>query len=308
MLRYSELEPRPPYEASSVIFEISTGCSQAVPCNFCSFYTKSFSLRPIEEIEAELDEVATWPQKPRRAFLQSGNAFGIPADRLISILELIREKLPWIQTFGGFTRVDDVRRLSDEQLAKLAALGASDLSIGAESGLDETLEALGKVHRAADITEQCARLTRAGITYTLWYIAGSARAGRCLENARVSAEIYSQAQPKRIFLTTLSVGPNTPLGQMVESGEYELSSDYETVQEIREFLAGITCPTIFDCGQESNLFQFRMRVPEGRDEILAGLDGLLAGSVLFIPRDTDIKHALVFFVIGDTALSAPFLF
>jgi len=50
---------------------------------------------------------------------------------------------------------------------------------------------------------------------------------------------------------------------MVESGEYELSCDYETIQEIREFLAGITCPMIFDCGQESNLFRFRMRVPEG---------------------------------------------
>ena len=280
MLHYSELEPRPPYEASSVLFEISTGCSQAVPCNFCSFYTKSFSLRPLEEIEAELDEVATWPQKPSRAFLQSGNAFGVPADRLIAILELFHEKLPWIRSFGGFTRVDDVKHLSDGQLARLAELGASDLSIGAESGLDETLEALGKVHRSADILEQCARLTAAGISYTLWYIAGSARAGRCLENARASAEVYSQARPKRIFLTTLAVGPNTPLGQMVESGEYELSCDYETIQEIREFLAGITCPTIFDCGQESNLFRFRMRVPEGRDEILAGLDGLLAGDRL----------------------------
>lgn len=280
MLRYSELEPRPPYEASSIIFEISTGCSQAKPCNFCSFYTKSFSLRPIEEITAELDEVATWPQKPQRAFLQSGNAFGIPTDRLIGILELIREKLPSIKSFGGFTRVDDVKHLSDEQLARLAELGASDLSIGAESGMDETLEALGKVHRAADIAEQCARLTAAGITYTLWYIAGSAKAGKCLENARVSAELYSQAKPKRIFVTTLSVGSNTPMGQLVESGEYKLSSDYETVEEIREFLAGITCQTIFDCGQESNLIRFRIRLPEGKDETLADLDRVLTSTQL----------------------------
>lgn len=293
MLRYSELEPRPTYEVNTLLLEISTGCSQPKPCNFCGFYGKAFSLRPLEEISAELDEVATtWRAKPPRAFFLAGNAFGIGGDRLASIMRLVREKVPSVKSFGGFMRVEDIKHLTDEQLAELAELGASDLSIGAESGVDETLSLLGKMHRANDITEQCGRLAKAGITFTLWYMAGSAPAGACVENARVSAQIFSQLNPKRVFVTTLSVFPDTELERMVESGEYELANDHEIVQEIRELFAGLTCKTIFDCSNESNLVKFRGLLPEKREEVLAEFDYLLEGTKISKSKRTKGKPTI----------------
>ena len=277
MLHYSEIEPVPPYERNSLLFEVSTGCSQAKPCTLCGFYGKSFSIHPMEDLAAQLDDIATvWLTKPKRVFLQSGNPFGIPGDRLIAILELIHEKVPSVETIGGFTRIDDIKHLSDAQLKRLAELGASDLSMGAESGVDETLEILGKVHRSHDIVEQCARLDAVGIDYTLWYIVGGAGAGKCIENARVSAKVYSQAHPKRIYLTTLGLFPNSQLQTMVDNGEFELASVYENIQDTREFLAWLECETLVDGLNGSNFVLFQARLPENREETLANIDAILA--------------------------------
>ena len=277
MLHFSEIEPVPPYERSSLFIEVSTGCSQATPCAMCGFYGKSFSIHSMENLADQLGDIATvWLTKPKRVFLQSGNPFGIPGDRLIAILELIHEKVPSVETIGGFTRIDDIKHLSDEHLARLAELGVSDLSMGGESGVDETLEVLGKYHRAHDIVEQCARLDAVGITYTLWYIVGGAGAGKCVENARVSAKVYSQTHPKRIYLTTLGVFPNSRLQTMVDSGEFELASVYENIQDTREFVAGLECETFVDGFNGSNFVLFHSRLPEDRETTLADLDVILA--------------------------------
>ena len=231
----------------------------------------------MEDIAEQLDEIGNiWLTKPKRAFLLAGNAFGIPGDKLIEILEMIRTKIPSIESVGGFMRVDDIKHLSGEQLKRLAELGAADLAIGGESGLDETLEILGKMHRAHDIVEQCARLDTAGITYTLWYMAGAAGAGKCVENAKASAKIFSQTHPKRIYVMTLTVFPNSRLQTMIENGEYELASVYESIQDIRELYAALECDAIFDCMNALNFILFVSKTPDDREETLANIDRILA--------------------------------
>ena len=125
--------------------------------------------------------------------------------RLRETIEDIRASMPMVHTIGCFARIEDVGRKSDEELRELARLGVSDISIGAESGLDDALAFMRKGHTAADIVEQCRRLDEAGITYDLFYLAGIAGAGRYEENVRATVDTFGKTNPKRIMIHTLTL-------------------------------------------------------------------------------------------------------
>ena len=52
---------RPPYEASSLLLEVTAGCTHH-KCKFCTLYNDlpfKFRMSPMEDIEADLQEVAS---------------------------------------------------------------------------------------------------------------------------------------------------------------------------------------------------------------------------------------------------------
>ena len=61
---------RPPSEARSLIFQVTLGCSWN-KCMFCAMYkTKDFLVRPFEEIEKEVMEMARhYPRRARSSWL-----------------------------------------------------------------------------------------------------------------------------------------------------------------------------------------------------------------------------------------------
>ena len=65
------------------------------------------------------------------------------------------------------------------QLRKLRAMGVNGLSIGTESGDDDTLALAGKGYMADDILKQCRKLDEAGIEYYFVYMTGLAGKRDC---------------------------------------------------------------------------------------------------------------------------------
>lgn len=111
---------RPPYEADSLILQVTAGCSHN-RCTFCSMYhTVEFEASPLEEIEEDLAEVARYYPWDRRVFLAGGDAFTLPAERLIEIARLIHSYLPNVQSIGGYASVLNVATKTDEELQELA--------------------------------------------------------------------------------------------------------------------------------------------------------------------------------------------
>lgn len=277
MIHTPELSPRPPIEQRSIQLEIAKGCPQKIPCAFCGLYENSYTPIDRDVIAADLDEIdRIFLAKPKRIFLQSGDPFALPHDDLIAILDLIHEKLPSVETIGGFCRIATVMRQTDEQLAAWAARGVSNLAMGAESGDDETLEMIGKQHRGADIVEQCARLDAAGITYTLFYMPGLAGAGNGQRNAHATAKVFSQTHPLFINAITTTISPRSRLSVMIEEGTYEPATEIEILQEIRTVVAELECETVFDCMNEANTALFIVGIPENRNNPLEQLDSLIA--------------------------------
>ena len=108
---------RPPYEAASILLEVTAGCTHH-KCKFCTLYNDlpfKFRMSPLEDIESDLREVkrATkgWNSgRIDRVFLTGANPFVLSYDKLTAIAELIHKYLPCsFHFFDGFTALISVQ-------------------------------------------------------------------------------------------------------------------------------------------------------------------------------------------------------
>ena len=176
---------RPPYEAGSLLLEVTAGCTHH-RCKFCTLYRElpfPFRMSPLETVEADLLEAQTAMRSLRegelllrglgerpqikRVFLTGGNPFALEFRRLRRIGELVRQYFPECETIGCFARVTDVAHKSGEELEQLARLGYNGISIGVETGDDKALAFMDKGYEAADILRETKRLEEA-TTFCTW--------------------------------------------------------------------------------------------------------------------------------------------
>ena len=137
---------RPPYEASSLLLEVTAGCTHH-KCKFCTLYDDlpfKFRMSPVEDIAADLKETAETVKLWRgltysRSFLTGANPFVLKTEKLLEIAGLIKKYIPACKTIGSFARVTDVALKTDKELAELHKAGYDGLTIGIETGDDEAL-------------------------------------------------------------------------------------------------------------------------------------------------------------------------
>lgn len=252
---------------------IVRGCTHG-KCKFCDIYfDEDFEMLPIEEIEADLDEIAktTLPTE-YRINLVGGNPYALSVKQLEPIIKLTKEKIPHIKSFGGFCRIADIKSKSDEDLKLLAELGVNDLSIGAESGWDPALSFMVKGHNAEDVAEQGRRLHEAGIDFTYFYLAGMAGAGKGQENALASAEVYSKAAPEHILVVSITPCQNWPLSEDIAKGRWIPPTETEIALEIRTFIEHLDCDTYVNCSHDTDIIRFEGKIPKDQKNMLTLMD------------------------------------
>jgi len=255
------------------MLQVSDGCTHG-RCKFCDIYTGvPFRPSPMEEISEDIEEIArTATALTHRIYLTGGNPFALPNARLVEIFDAVEARIPTVNSYGGFCRIEDIARKTDAELAELAARGVSGLAIGAESGLDELLAFMRKGQTAADLAEQGARLHEAGIPFTMFYLAGLAGAGRGQENALASAAAFSAAAPQTILIVTLTPTATWPLAEDIASGAWEPAGEVETAEEIRTFIKHLSCRTHVVCSHDSDVIRFDGMVPADQQKMLQLMD------------------------------------
>ena len=94
-----------------------------------------------------------------------------------------------------FARISDIKPKTVEELKNLRHLGFDSISIGTESGDDETLARMDKGYTANDILEQCKKLEEANIRYNFVYLTGLAGKNKGQQNAINTATVFNQLHP-----------------------------------------------------------------------------------------------------------------
>lgn len=273
---------RPPYEADSLLLEVTAGCTHH-KCKFCTLYNDlpfPFRLSPAEDIESDLQEVqkaiGSWKsRRPRRVFLTGANPFVLSCDRLTAIAAQIHRYLPFVDSIGSFARITDITPKTDEELSSLRGLGYDGLTIGIETGDDEALRFMGKGYASSDITAQCHRLDAAGIHYNFFYLAGISGAERGETGAKRTARVCNQLHPALIGANMLTVYPDSGLYAEIQRGNWQEESELEKYKEVRTLIEHLQIPTVFAAMGASNAFQFCGHLPKDREKLLSFLDRII---------------------------------
>lgn len=273
---------RPPYEASSLLLEVTAGCTHH-KCKFCTLYHDlpfPFRMSPMEDIEADLNEMAgaikRWKGLTyQRVFLTGANPFVLQSQRLLEISSLIHQYIPTCKTIGSFARITDVTLKTDEELSALQKAGYDGLTIGMETGDDEALQFMHKGYLSSDIITQCKRLDHAGIHYSFFYLTGISGAGRGELGAKRTAEICNQLRPTMIGANMLTIYPESELYQEIQRGNWQEESELEKYKEVRTLIEHLTIPVTFGAWGASNAFQLTGALPQDRQKLLNVLNEIM---------------------------------
>lgn len=263
---------RPPYEASSQLLQVTAGCTHN-KCKFCSLYhgTK-FRLSPITEVEEDLKVIQQYQPRARRVFLTGANPFALSYNRLLDLGLLIRKYLRHCESIGMFARISDIKPKTVEELRNLRHLGFDSISIGTESGDDETLARMDKGYTANDIIEQCKKLEEANIRYNFVYLTGLAGKNKGQQNAINTAMVFNQLHPFTINFVSLTVFPESKLYQEIQNGEYVEATEHERLLELKTFISNLNIETTLLGNTVSNTIPFVGMIPNDKVRILNELD------------------------------------
>lgn len=224
---------RPPYEAHSVIIQAASGCTYG-RCRFCSLYKgECFRMSPMVEFEEDLAEIKRYQPNARRIFWTGANPFAMNYENLKLRALTVRDYLIKCHTMAMFASIRDIMDKEVWQLKKLRAMGINGLSIGTESGDDDTLALAGKGYTADDIVRQCRKLDEAGIEYYFVYMTGLAGRGGGWRNAQNSARLLSRLNPYFISVSSLTLFPDTQLYRMQQEGSFDPAGEKERLLELQ---------------------------------------------------------------------------
>ena len=260
---------RPPYEANSLLLQVTTGCSHN-QCSFCSMYAGvPFSVCPMEQVEADLDAAARRFPSVRRVFLENGDPFVLSSDRLLQIADAIHRRLPKVETIAMYASIQNIRSKSDNDLRRLREHGINELNIGAESGLDAALRQMNKGHTAEEAACQVLRLKAAGFDYALNIILGGAGPALRKENAKANAALLNATQPFLVFLGSLHAEPGCQLFQEIRSGACRESTFGELLDEEEALLGQLKLENTFLLSNHpSNVVPIQGLLPRDTEALL----------------------------------------
>ncbi len=272
---------RPPYEAGSLLLEVTAGCTHH-KCKFCTLYNDlpfTFRLSPLEDIEADLQEAAKrnrmWGWKDRRVFLTGANPFVLRYTFLMEIAGLVKKYFPSYRSIGSFARITDISMKSDKELIQLKKAGFNGLTIGMETADDKALGFMNKGYSKNDILVQCRRLEQAGISYKFFYLVGISGKNKGTEGAKVTAEICNQLHPELVGANMLTIYKNSLLYQEIRKGNWRPESEMEKYKEMKTLVKNLSIETEFAAMGASNAVQLYGILPKDRMKLLSVLDGII---------------------------------
>ena len=276
---------RPPSEAYSILLQVTVGCSHN-KCTFCGTYKdKRFRIKEDRIILSDILFASKYMKRQDRVFLMDGDALIIPQQRLMWILDRIREHLPWVRRVGAYANAKSIKMKSPEELIQLKKNGLGILYLGVETGDVELLKEIRKGTSADHLINMGRKVRDAGIKLSVTVLLGIAGRERSLEHARATGELLSAMDPNYVGALTVMLIPGTPLHEDFTSGKFELPDERGFLLELREMIAHTNLSRgLFFSNHASNYLPVKARLPKGKQQALDQIDGALRGEVDLRPE------------------------
>jgi len=281
---------RPPSEATSLLLQVTVGCSHN-RCTFCpSFKDKRFRIKSLEEIVEDLEYASRRIRQIDKLFLCDGDALIIPQKRLLEILEAVRKHLPGVRRIGTYGNAKSILRKSVEELRELKEHGLGIVYLGIETGNEELLRKIRKGATCHQIVEAGRRVKEAGITLSATVLLGIGGIEKSTEHARDTARILTDVDPDFAGVLTVMIVPGTPLDEERKAGSFVLPGTFDLLKELSVILSGARFSNcFFTANHASNYLPIRARMPRDREKVVQLIDEVVRRSDASMLRPESLR-------------------
>lgn len=210
-------------------------------------------------------------------FLQDANNLILDPDKLVAMLEYLNEMIPGISRITTYSRSQTAARKSVEDLKRIRAAGLNRVHVGLESGSDKVLKFMKKGVNAEGHIKGGRNVIEAGMELSEYYMPGLGGRELWKEHSFETARVLNAINPHFIRLRTLHVGQQLPLYQQVQSGEFELRTPEEIVEEIKLFIENLEGITSYVASDHiGNMLQdVEGQLPQDKQRMLDAIDRFL---------------------------------
>jgi radical SAM superfamily enzyme YgiQ (UPF0313 family) len=273
---YDEPLFRPPSEAYSLIFQITTGCAWN-RCTFCEMYTKKrFRTKSFDEIKAEIRTAAGMNLGVKKVFLADGDAMVLSATKLLPILSEINSQLKGIRRISAYAKPKDLASKSLEELKALKAAGLELVYVGVESGDDEVLKHVNKGETFESTKEGLLKAKKAGIKLSLMILNGLGGKELSRQHAENSAKLLNVVQPEFASVLVLSFPYGEGHFKERFEGDFTVLNTKELIEEMRIFLINTNLEqTVFRSDHASNYLVLKGILGRDKEKLTAAVDRVL---------------------------------
>jgi len=278
---YDEPLFRPPAEAYSAILQVSLCCSWN-KCAFCEMYTtKKYKIRPLMEIEKDIEGLFSYYPRIKRFFLADGDAMSLDFKPLKDVLDSINrnaEKRNYrLQRVASYALPKNIISKSDSELKELRDADLKLLYVGIETGDDELLSLIKKGETYKSTVEGIQKAHNAGIDTSIMIITGLGGRKYSEQHARNSARIISELNPKYLSTLTLSFPLGYDIFRSKFRGEYIPQTTKELFEELYIFISLLDVENvIFRSNHVSNKVSPEGTLSKDKDKILNMLSKVIA--------------------------------
>ena len=278
---------RPPSEANSIIFQVTLGCSFN-KCSFCNMYrTKEYSERPWEEIKSEIDVVSKSFPQTERIFLADGDAINLNTEKLIQILDYIKENFPNLKRISCYAMPKNLLQKRPDELTLLNSKGLDMLYIGIETGNDTLLKKITKGATSKSIIDACNRAKKSGFIISCMIILGIGGKKYSMDHMKETARVVSDVSPNFLAALTLIIEDGVYDEFMKKFNEpFETLDDTMILDELELLLNNINpiSPIVFRANHASNVYSIGGNLPEDKEKMLALVRSLKQHPELLKPK------------------------
>ena len=188
---YDEPVFRPPSEASSLILQVTIGCSHNA-CTFCDMYKgKHFRIKEWEAIQKDIEEASQYAIHTKRIFLADGNALSMPTEIIFHLLNLLYTTFPQLQRVTAYAGPKDILNKNFDELKQLRKAGLTILYMGIESGHDPILQSVHKGVSSQEMQEAGQKALETGFALSVTIINGLGGKEKSQEHAVDTAKLLS---------------------------------------------------------------------------------------------------------------------
>lgn len=276
MIQYHEPVFRPPSEAYSLILQVTLGCAWN-KCAFCEMYSsKKFTVRPENEVFAEIDSLKGYSSEIRKIFLADGNAMVLSFDRLERILDKLNQNFSKLNRISAYASARDILGKTDEELSILAQKGLKLLYVGIESGDDDILECINKGEDSSSFEKALVKARKAGIKLSVMIINGLGGSVYSLQHALNSAKLINKIQPEYLSTLVLSYPVGEEHYKSKFKGEFTALNTIGLIAEMKMFIENLELEnTVFRSDHASNYLVLRGNLNRDKQDLLSRINKVL---------------------------------